>query len=237
MLKMLKISNLIVEYEKNLPVLKGISLNVKKGESIGVLGANGTGKTTLFNAILGLVEKKDGEIVIDGLELSKKNLLDIRRMVGLVFQNPDDQLFMPTVLDDVSFAPKNCKVSNEEAEKKAVDLLEKLNLKYLVDKSPIKLSGGEKRIVAIAGILITNPKLILLDEPTAFLDYPAKKKMTEIINNVESAKLIATHDIKFVVNTCERVIILKDGEIKENIKKDDLIKNSDILEKYEIEGF
>lgn len=234
---MLKISNLVVEYEKETPVLKGISLNIKENESVGILGANGEGKTTLFNAILGLTDKKEGEIIIDGLELNKKNLLEIRRKVGLVFQNPDDQLFMPTVLDDVSFAPKNCKVSNEEAEKMAIEILEELNLSELAEKSPIKLSGGEKRIVAIAGILITNPKIVLLDEPTAFLDYPAKKKLTKIINNVNAVKLIATHDIRFVLNTCERVIILKDGEIKENITKEDLKNKSEILEKYEIEGF
>lgn len=232
---MVKIEKLFIEYDElNVPI-KNLSLNLKEGEKVALLGKNGAGKTTLLQTIVGLLKIKSGSIQIDGLEVEKKNMTEIRRKAGYVFQNPDDQLFMPTVLDDICFAPLNCKMDIETAEKKAIDLLKYFNLEDEKDFSPLKLSGGTKRLVCIASILITNPKVILFDEPTAYLDFPAKQKLIKTINDLTQTTMIATHDLRFCMKTCDRIVLLNDGKIALDFLVKDINKHEKDLSQFGIE--
>jgi len=232
---MIEVNNITVSYDDAKEVLNGLSLSVRPGERLAILGENGAGKTTLLHAIVGLLRLTSGNIIIDNLALNKGNMLEIRRRVGLVFQNPDDQLFMPTVLDDVAFAPINCKASVAEAEEKAEETLRDLGILELKDSSPLKLSGGEKRIVAIATVIVTNPKVLLFDEPTAYLDWTAKKKLAKILKSLQATQIIATHDIRFCCENCDRAIIMHDGKIKGDFPISQLAKSSDLLEDCGIE--
>jgi cobalt/nickel transport system ATP-binding protein len=210
---MLSVKNLSVSYGERQNAVEGVSFNLSAGESAALLGCNGAGKTTLLLALAGVLEPSGGEISVDGAIFGKKTRRDLRLKTGLVFQNPDDQLFMPSIFDDVAFGPRNMGLPESEAKERAEDALEKLGIARLANRSPLRLSGGEKRLAAIATVLSMEPDYILLDEPTAFLDPRARRSLAGILARLPQGKLIATHDIPFAESLCRRVLLMKDGAI------------------------
>jgi len=213
---MLKLNNVTVVYPDKTKAIDSITLTVNKGENIALIGENGAGKTTLLLAVVGILELSNGTIEIDGIQLGKKTVNEIRKKAGLVFQNPDDQLFMPLLYDDVAFGCRNFGMSEDEIKIRVDETLKQLNINHLVSRSSLRLSGGEKRMAAIASVLAMEPSILMFDEPTAFLDPKAKRSLLEILKKLNHTKIIATHDIKFAAKVCDRVIILKNGKIAAN---------------------
>ena len=208
---MLKIKNLNVTYPDGTIAVNDFSLEVKDGEHVALIGANGAGKSSLMLAIEGLIEST-GVIQEDNIVLSKKTVADIRRNVGMLFQNPDDQLFMATIYDDIAFGPRNMGLDEQSVKYRVEDRLKLLNIGHLRDKTALKLSGGEKRMAALATVLAMKPSVMLLDEPTAFLDPKAKRNLINVLNSLPHTMLIATHDLIFAQETCSRVVIMKEGK-------------------------
>ena len=193
--------------------LDNINLDVYEGENLTLFGPNGSGKTTLLLHLNGTL-LATGRIRMAGVELTKKTLPDIRRRVGLVFQESDDQLFMPTVLEDVMFGPLNLGWTYERAEKAATDILRSVGIDpELHSRPPFHLSSGEKRRVALAGVLVMHPELLLLDEPTTSLDPPAQRGLVQLLNTLPQAKIIATHDVGFAHALCKRAVFLDKGRV------------------------
>jgi len=209
---MLKIRDVTVIYPDKTKAIDNINLTVNTGENIALIGGNGAGKTTLLLAIVGILELS-GTVEIDGIRLGKKTVNEIRKLTGLVFQNPDDQLFMPLVFDDVAFGCRNFGMKEDEVKTRVDETLKRLSINYLSARSPLKLSGGEKRMAALAAVLAMEPSILMLDEPTAYLDPKAKKALIETLKNLNHTKIIATHDVAFAAKICDRVVILKNGRI------------------------
>nr|AGS53767.1 ABC transporter related protein [uncultured bacterium contig00146] len=210
---MLIVKDLSVEYADGKRAVDSVSLALAPGESVALVGANGAGKTTLLLALVGVLAAKSGEVFLDELALVKKTAPEFRARIGLVFQNPDDQLFMPNVFEDVAFGPRSFGHGEEETKERVENALDRLQISHLRDRSPLKLSGGEKRLAAIATVLSMQPEYMLFDEPTAYLDPRARRNLRRIVNDLPQGKLIATHDLTFAADTCSRVVMLKDGAV------------------------
>jgi len=210
---MIVINDLTVAYPDGTKAIDGLSLTIDAGERVAVAGANGAGKTTLMLAIVGVLPAVNGFITVDGTAVKKDTLGEIRARAGLLFQNPDDQLFMPTVYDDVAFGPRNRGMREDEVRRVVDETLSRLGAAHLKDRSSLKLSGGEKRIAAIAAVLATRPSALLFDEPTAFLDIKARRNLIGTINGLHQTKLIASHDLSFLLETCTTAVLLKDGKV------------------------
>jgi cobalt/nickel transport system ATP-binding protein len=177
------------------------------------VGANGAGKTSLLLALVGVLPVGAGSVAVDGMELNKTTLNEIRRRVGMVFQNPDDQLFMPMIYDDIAFGPRNYGLGEDEVRKRADAALELFGIGHLRNRSSLKLSGGEKRMAAIATVTVMEPSVMIFDEPTAFLDPRARRGLIEALKRLEQSKLIATHDLTFAEEVCSRTIVIKEGKV------------------------
>jgi cobalt/nickel transport system ATP-binding protein len=210
---MLKLQDVTVIYPDKTKAVDNVSFTLNDGESIALIGENGAGKTSLLLAIVGILETASGTIEINGIQLAKKTVNEIRRQIGLVFQNPDDQLFMPLIYDDIAFGCRNFGLPENEVQKRVDETTSKLNISRLSGCSSLKLSAGEKRMAAIASVLAMNPAVLMLDEPTAFLDPKAKRALAETLNTLPQAKIVATHDMEFAAKVCNRVIVLKNGRI------------------------
>jgi cobalt/nickel transport system ATP-binding protein len=210
---MIRITELTVKYPDGTEAIRAAGFCIAAGENAALIGANGAGKTTLFLALTGILDICGGTARVAGFALEKNNLNAIRRTVGMVFQNPDDQLFMPTVGEDVAFGPRNFGFTEEETEQRVAETLAMLNIPHLCDRSPLKLSGGEKRMAAIAAVLALAPRAVLYDEPTAFLDPRARRILLETLKKLPHTKLVATHDLRFAAELCDRVILLKEGSV------------------------
>jgi len=227
--------NVYFSYTSDAEVLKNINLKIKKGESIGIVGKNGAGKSTLLMLITGIIFPQKGTIKVCGYNLNKKNLCLIRKKLGFSFQDPDDQLFMPTVYDDVSFGLRNYGFAEDEIEKQTIETLKKIGILHLIDRAPYKLSGGEKRLVALATILSLEPDILLLDEPTSNLDPKSRRSMINLLKSLKQTKLIATHDLDMVMDLCERTIIIKDGTIISDKPTEKILTNRELLEESDLE--
>ena len=193
--------------------LDGVDFTIRPGESVAVIGANGAGKSTLLLLLTGFLFASQGEVRLGSARISKTYLPELRRHVGLVFQNPDDQLFMPTVFDDVAFGPLNMRLSAEDVRTVTMQALETVGAAHLVDRPPWQLSGGQKRAVAIAGVLAMHPDVLILDEPSDALDPGARRRLIHLLQTFEHTKIIATHDLDLVLDVCTRVIVLHEGRI------------------------
>ncbi|MCR4779120.1 MAG: energy-coupling factor ABC transporter ATP-binding protein [Lachnospiraceae bacterium] len=231
---MIEFKNVNFEYDKGNPVFKDLSFKIEKSDRVGLIGANGAGKSTLMKLMLGLLPF-EGEILIDELSVNKANVNVIRKKIGYILQNSDNQMFMPTVLDDIMFGPLNYGHSKEEAEKIADEALELLNLTYLKNRHNHKLSGGEKKMAAIATIIAMKPKIILMDEPTSALDPYNRRKVIEIINSLPYTKLIASHDLDMILDTCDKVILLGKEGIAAMGNAKDILMQKDLLEANRLE--
>ncbi|AAB99089.1 TPA: ATP-binding cassette domain-containing protein [Methanocaldococcus jannaschii] len=218
--------DLYFRYPDGTAVLKGINFKVKKGEMVSLLGPNGAGKSTLFLHFNGILRPTKGEVLIKGkpIKYDKKSLVEVRKTVGLVFQNPDDQIFAPTVKEDVAFGPLNLGLPKEEVEKRVKEALKAVGMEGFENKPPHHLSGGQKKRVAIAGILAMQPEVIVLDEPTAGLDPVGASKIMKLLydlNKKGMTIIISTHDVDLVPVYADKVYVMYDGKIlKEGTPKE-----------------
>ena len=215
-------------------ILNDLSFSVSEGEQVGLIGANGAGKSTLMKAALGLITVS-GTITIDGLEMNRGNLVDIRRRLGYVLQDSDNQMFMPTVLDDMVFGPMNYGLSRAAAEQRAEETLAALHMEYLRDRHNHKMSGGEKRMAAVATILAMQPKIMLMDEPSTALDPKNRRTLIRTLNALPVTKIIATHDLDLVLETCDRVLLLHDGQIAADGPAGEILRDRALLEQHSLE--
>lgn len=232
---MIAVHDLSFEYEKNIPILKNINFCVGSGESIGLVGANGAGKSTLLKLLVGLELSYHGSICMAGTTLSKKNLPAIRQKTGYVFQDSNNQLFMSTVYEDVAFAPRNYGLSQNEVDRRVASSLEQVHISELKNKQIYKLSGGEKKLASIATILSMTPDIILMDEPSAALDPKNRRNLIHILNELPQTKLIASHDLDFILDTCSRVLLLSHGEIIADGSALKILNNQELLEENSLE--
>ena len=235
MSKYLKINNLSYTYPDGHKALKSIDFSINKGESIAILGPNGAGKTTLILHLNGILGELKGEIEVDGLEYSSENIGKIRKTVGVVFQDPDDQLFMPTVIEDVMFGPKNFGYSNEESETNAVEALKMVGMENFQDRAPHHLSFGQKRKVAIATVLASKPKLLVLDEPASNLDPASRRDLIDILIKLDISIILVTHDLPMALEICERSLVLNEGTIKEDSLTKDILQNKQLMKENRLE--
>ena len=211
------------------PVVENLSFSISKGESVGLIGANGAGKSTIMKLLLGLLSGQ-GQIRVAGLEMNKQNLPKIRQTVGFVLQDSDNQMFMPTVYEDMMFAPLNYGMDRQTAEAKVDAVLAQLGLTELKHRYNHKISGGEKRMAAIATILAMEPETILMDEPTSALDPFNRRKVIQTINALPNTKLITSHDLDMILDTCSRVILLSEGKIAADGDADTILRDKALLE-------
>ena len=214
--------------------LDGVDLALGPGEIVGLFGENGAGKSTLMKAALGLITVT-GTITIDGLEMNRGNLADIRRRLGYVLQDSDNQMFMPTVFEDMLFGPLNYGMPRPEAEALVDRTLAELNLTHLKNRRNHKLSGGEKRMAAIATILAMQPKIMLMDEPSTALDPKNRRTLIRTLNALPVTKIIATHDLDLVLETCDRVLLLHDGQIAADGPAWEILRDRALLERHSLE--
>lgn len=200
-------------YPNGYEALRGVSFRVTHGEKVALVGANGAGKSTLLLHTDGLLMPSQGEVVMGGITLTRRTLPLVRQSVGLVFQDSDNQLFMPTVEEDVAFGPSNMHLEPAEIERRVVDALEAVGALHLRKSSPFQLSGGQKKRVAIATVLSMEPSILVMDEPTSNLDPRARRQIIDLIRRFRHTTLIATHDMEMVLDLCDRTIVMKDGKI------------------------
>ena len=225
------VQDLVFRYENHAPVLQEISFNLKIGERIALLGRTGTGKSTLMENLVGLKQPNSGEIWVLGTRLEPKTLEQIRRQVGFCFQDPNDQLFMPTILEDVSFGPRNYGVSPEIATQQAYQLLTDFGLADVVNRSVHELSGGQKRLAALASVLALEPSVLILDEPTNGLDPWWRRHLAQLLPQLPvQVLLIASHDLHWVSRVAERAMVLQDGKIRVDMPTEELLRDQDVLE-------
>jgi cobalt/nickel transport system ATP-binding protein len=210
--KIICIKNLNYSYPDGTQALCDINLEIQRGESLGIIGSNGAGKSTLLLHINGILRGR-GKINVLGRDLTDKNLSLIRSMVGLVFQDPDSQLFMPTVFDDVSFGPINMGMQKQDVEKSVHKALKEVDMLASIKRSSHHLSVGEKKRIAIATVLSMNPQILVLDEPSSNLDPKHRRDLIKLLNKLEMTKIIATHDLGLIEKTCSRIILMEEGKI------------------------
>lgn len=225
----INVENVSFSYEKEHPILKNISFTAHENDSIGLIGANGVGKSTLLKILVGLNLGYEGTIRVEEIPLEKATLAKIREKMGYVFQDSDSQLFMSNVYQDVAFAPRNYGLPEEEVDRRVMDALERVHIKYLKDKPIYKLSGGEKKMASIATILSMTPDIILMDEPSAALDPKNRRNLINILNEFEHLKLITSHDLDFIWDTCERTILMAHGEIIADGPTRDILSDEKLL--------
>lgn len=194
-----------------------------------ILGANGAGKSTLLESFVGLVPVRGGSLTVGGMSVGCRNLTAIRTRVGLIFQNADDQLFCPTVREDVAFGPRNLRLPPEEVERRVDAALAQMGIAALADRDPARLSGGEKRRAALAGVLAMKPEVLLLDEPTAMLDPRTCRELADCLAGIPALKLVATHDLAFAERLCPECLVLESGRLRFRGRTADLLLRADLL--------
>ena len=231
----ISVSDLSFGYDSKRKVLENINFQLKKGESVGLVGTNGVGKSTLLRILVGLNKGFQGYVMVNNIPLEKKNLKTIRKNVGYVFQDADSQLFMSTVFDDVAFAPRNYGMSEAEVNEKTMEALKVVHIEQLKDKQIYKLAGGEKKLASIATILSTEPDVILMDEPSVALDPKNRRNLINILNRLNQAKIIASHDLNMIMDTCERTILLSDGKIIRDGNTKEILLDKELMEESGLE--
>lgn len=225
---MIEINDLSVEYGQNIQALNHISLTLKDHCCIGIIGENGSGKSTLLSAMISLVDYQ-GMIRVDGQDV-QKHLETVREKIGFVFQNPDHQLFMSTVYQDISFGLINQEKTKTEIDEDIKKIAQLLNIEDLLMRSSSHLSGGQKRMIAIATVLVMQPHILLLDEPSSFLDPKSRRMIIQILKQLQQQIIFATHDLDMALDICDEIILLNHGEVKAMGKAQDILTNQQLLE-------
>lgn len=221
--------NVTYAYPNGTLALDDVSFRISHGEKVALLGRNGAGKSTLLQLTDGLLLPQSGTVDVGGVPVTKKTLAHVRQTVGMVFQNPDDQLFMPSVREDVAFGPVNMKLPAEEVEKRVNVALETVGCLDLAERSPMQLSGGQKRRVAIATVLSMEPSIMVLDEPTSNLDWSARESVADMIRDFMHTCLVASHDLALIKQMCSRAIVLDGGRIKADCLVEQVFEDNSIL--------
>ena len=227
----IEFKNVSYTYPNGKKALDGVNLHIGHGEKVALLGRNGAGKSTLMLHTNGLLLPSEGEVNIGGIPVTKKTVRTIRQNVGMVFQNPDDQLFMPTVEEDVAFGPLNMKLPPEEVERRVRESLESVGCLDLLKRSPMQLSGGQKRRVAIATVLSMEPSVLVMDEPTSNLDWSARENVMEILQKFMHTCLIATHDMGIIRKLCKRIIVLDNGKVLADGPTEEILSDNSVTER------
>jgi cobalt/nickel transport system ATP-binding protein len=229
------VTGLAFHYPDGTPALNNVDLHIHPGETVALLGPNGAGKTTLILHLNGIHLPQRGTVSVSGLQLAKDNLMEIRRRVGIVFQDPDDQLFMPTVRADVEFGPRNLGLEGARLDERVNRALRAMDVADLADRPPNHLSFGQKRRVAIAGVLAMEPSIIVLDEPTSNLDPASRRELAEALESLDTTQLIVTHDLPFAYQMCERAIVIDGGEIVATGSTAEILANQSLLAQHRLE--
>jgi cobalt/nickel transport system ATP-binding protein len=215
--------------------VENVSMLLHHGESVGIIGANGAGKSTLLMLLLGILFPQEGEVLVGDIHVTAKTLQMIRQRVGLVMQQADDQLFMTTVYDDVAFGPRNEGLSEEEVANRVSEALQTVGLSHLAKRAPYKLSGGEKKSVSIASVLSMEPDILLMDEPTAGLDPKARRRLINLLKGFRHTKIITSHDLDMILDTCNRVLVLQDGNLVGDGDPKELLASQSKMEEWGLE--
>ena len=226
---MIQFKNVSFSYAPEHPVVENLSFSIQAGESVGLIGANGAGKSTIMKLMLGLLQGT-GEISVGNIPVNRQNLSEIRKKVGFVLQDSNNQMFMPTVYQDMIFGPRNYGLSPEETERRVDEVLSRLGLMELKFRHNHKISGGEKRMAAIATILAMEPEMILMDEPSTALDPVNRRTVINTVNRLPQTKLIASHDLDMILDTCQRVILLAGGAIVADGDAETILRDKALLE-------
>lgn len=216
-------------YPDGTPGIEGVSFRITHGESVALVGENGAGKSTLLLHLNGCILPSQGTLVIGGTPLSRNTLGVVRRSVGMVFQNADDQLFMPTVFEDVAFGLRNLGVTEPEIERRTAEALEIVGAGHLAGRPPYKLSQGEKRLASIATVLVMSPDILVMDEPSSSLDPRARSRLITLLKSFKHTKIIATHDLDLAFDLCERTIVIHRGHITADGSTGEIFTNTDLL--------
>ncbi len=225
----LAFKNLHFSYPDGTPALQGVDLQIMPGERVAVLGPNGAGKTTLMLHTNGLLQPTAGQIAVSGTPLTDENLPKIRQRVGMVFQDPDDQLFMPTVADDVAFGPANAGLSPDEVKARMESALAEVGMLSVKDRPPHHLSLGQRRRVAIASVLATDPQVLVMDEPSSNMDPASRRELAEVLLGLGRTLVMVTHDLPYAAQLCPRSVILSDGQIRADGPTLDLLSDEALL--------
>ena len=217
-------------YEKSVPILRDVTFSAHEHESIGLIGANGVGKSTLLKLLVGLNLGYEGTISVEGMKVEKQILPKIRERIGYVFQDSDSQLFMSTAYEDIAFGPRNYGLSEPEVQERVENALSMIHIEHLKNKQIYKMSGGEKKMVSIATILAMTPDIILMDEPSIALDPRTRRYLIQILNQFHHLKIIASHDLDMILDTCSRVILMAGGTIIRDGKAEEILSDKELLE-------
>jgi len=232
---MVEFKNVSFRYPDGTEALKGIHFRITHGESVGVIGANGAGKSTLLQHMNGCLMPTSGSVTIGDLLLTRKTRREIRRKVGIVFENPDDQLFMQTVFDDVAFGPLNLGMDETRTRERVHEALSMVHGLDLCDKPPHHLSAGQKKAVAIASVMAMEPDILAMDEPAASLDPRSRRLLITLLKTFSHSKVIASHDLDLILDVCERCIVLKDGKVVADGRSAEILTDRWLLEKNNLE--
>ena len=231
----LDVRGLAYAYPDGHQALYGVNLHVHRGERVALLGPNGAGKTTLVLHLNGILEAGAGSVAVSGLPVTKPNLAEVRRRVGIVFQDPDDQLFMPTVREDVAFGPKNLGLRGDALDERVRDALAKVGMGEYVDRPPHHLSFGQRRRVAVATVLAMEPEILVLDEPSSNLDPASRRELADILRGLDVTVLMVTHDLPYALELCPRSVVLSDGVVVADGSTYDVLTDDAFMREHRLE--
>jgi cobalt/nickel transport system ATP-binding protein len=231
----LDVQGLAYAYPDGHQALYGVDLHVHAGERVALLGPNGAGKTTLVLHLNGILTAGAGSVSVSGLPVTKQHLAEVRRRVGVVFQDPDDQLFMATVRDDVAFGPANLGVRGAALDRRVLDALDRVGMADFVDRPPHHLSFGQRRRVAVATVLAMEPEVLVLDEPSSNLDPASRRELAEILRTLDVTVLMVTHDLPYAFELCPRAVVLSDGVIVADGATYDVLTDDALMSAHRLE--